>query len=282
MVGYLKPNFKNMPVEQKKEYKSFYCGLCKSLKRQYGYIGISSLNYEMTAFLILLSGLEKEKNEVFHGSCTISPFVPVVYVDYFQVNFICAAHLSILITHYGIKDNLIDEGGLKWRILDKITRKISIKSIDKLHNDYYKMDESVSLYYDIEKNGEADFNEVLKANGKIIETILSPLIKSYDVETTKLLLELANCLGRWIYLVDACDDFNNDLENGSFNPLLLIDYIDNISGVIKFLELDILRCIKKLPLLNYRNLIHYIFVANLEFTKKKVFSKLFGSDIDFA
>ena len=28
-------------------------------------------------------------------------------------------------------------------------------------------------------------------------------------------------LGRWIYLIDALDDLNDDLEDGSFNPLVL-------------------------------------------------------------
>lgn len=30
------------------------------------------------------------------------------------------------------------------------------------------------------------------------------------------------CLGRWIYLVDAAEDLPEDLENGSYNPYILV------------------------------------------------------------
>lgn len=274
MVGYLKPDFKGVPKEYKKEYKSFYCGLCKALKRQYNYIGILSLNYEITAFLILLSGLREEKNKVFHGSCTITPFVPVAYIDYFQDDLICAANLSVLISHYEIKDNLQDIGGLKWNIINKLMAEKVNKSINFLQDDYIKIDNAVYSYYKTEKDKSTRFQEILESDGNLIESFLSPLIKNYDEETTDLLLKLANLLGQWIYLIDACDDLNSDIKNGNFNPLLLMDSLDDVKIIIQNTEFQISEIIKKLPIISYKDLIDYIFKYNFQYTSENILSNI--------
>ena len=274
MIGYLKPDFKNMPVGQKKEYKAFYCGLCKALKREFSYLGISCLNYELTAFCILLSGLRTKKEKIFHGSCTISPFVPVTYVDYFKEDLTCAANLSILIAHYEIKDNLQDEGGLKWNVINKLMKNKSKKSINALHDNIFQIDDAVSMYYETEKNISSKFNDVLDADGILIEAFLSPLIKNYDMATEALLLELANSLGKWIYIVDACDDLRNDISDNNFNPLLLMDNLGDIGTIIQSIETTISAIIRSLPLLCYQNLIEYIFVDNLKKVSENVLLKL--------
>lgn len=275
MVGYLKPDFKGIPKEYKKEYKSFYCGLCKALKRQYNYIGILSLNYEITAFLILLSGLREEKSKVFHGSCTITPFVPVAYIDYFQDDLICAANLSVLISHYEIKDNLQDIGGLKWNVINSLMKKKVKKSITFLQDDFIRIDNAVNLYYKAEKNGLTKFQDILKYDGNLIESFFSALIKNYDIKTSSLLLRLANLLGQWIYLIDACDDLSDDIKNRSFNPLLLMDSLDDVKIIIQSIQAEISEIINELPIHFYKKLIEYIFIYNLadkgkEIVRKKV------------
>lgn len=270
MVGYLKPDFKGVPKEYKKEYKSFYCGLCKALKRQYNYIGILSLNYEITAFLILLSGLREEKNKVFHGSCTITPFIPVAYIDYFQDDLICAANLSILIAHYEIKDNLQDVGGLKWNVINKFMAKKVSKSINSLQDNFMNIDNAIYSYYKTEKDGSTKFQDILECDGNLIESFLSVLIKNYDEESADLLLELANLLGQWIYLIDACDDLEDDIKNDNFNPLLLLDNLDGVKMIIQSIETKISVIIKNLPILSYQRLIRYIFIDNLRHMRGKV------------
>lgn len=281
MVGYLKPNFKGAPKEYKKEYKSFYCGLCKALKRQYGYLGVLSLNYEVTAFLILLSGLREKNNSVFHGSCTISPFVPVSYIDYFQDDLMCAANLSILITNYEVKDNLNDDGSLKWQIANRLLSKKVNKSITFFQNDFLEINNAVDLYYKSEKDNSSKFQDVLECEGNLIESFISVLIKNYDENTTSLLLKLSNIIGKWIYLIDACDDLEDDIKNGNFNPLLLMDSLNDIKIIIQTAESEISEIIKNLPIVNYKKLIDYIFMYNLKSVRRDILQKvLFGDFLD--
>ena len=183
---------------------------------------------------------------------------------------ICAANLSILISHYEIKDNLQDIGGLKWNAINKLMAKKVNKSINFLQDDYIKIDNAVYSYYKTEKNQTTNFQDILESDGNLIESFLSPLIKNYDEKTTGLLLELANLLGQWIYLIDACDDLEDDIKNGNFNPLLIIDNLEKVKIIIQSIEIEISGIINKLPILFYKELIEYIFIYNLTDKSKEI------------
>lgn len=274
MVGYLKPDFGNAPKEYKKTYKTFYCGLCKALKSQYNYIGILSLNYEITAFLLLLSGLRENEQIHFHGSCSISPFVPVRYVDYLQSDLIKAAHLSVLIAYYEILDNTKDIGSAKWKVIEKYASKKSKKSIDFLKDNYEEIKEAINDFYDTENSGTATFMKIVESDGELIKTFLSTLTNQFDVDTTNNLLELSKLLGKWIYLIDACDDLQEDSKKNNFNPLFLLDDVKNVERIINSIEYRIEEIIKDLPIFSYKELINYIFIFELKRKGQQYLSKI--------
>lgn len=275
MVGYFKPNFKKMSLENKKIYKSFYCGLCKSLKKHYGYISIPSLNYEITSFLIVMSGLKSDKSKYFHGSCTISPFVPVTYINYLKDDLTCAASISLLIAHYEIKDNLIDDGGLKWKLLNNIIEKrcFDYNFIDK--NDYRKIKDAVSMYYQMEKEENHTFYEMLSGSGNMVECLIAPMLSDYSIDVRILLLKLANLTGQWIYLIDACDDYKDDKKNFHYNPLFLVDDLSKVPSTLNDIENEITAIIKRLPFKHYRDLVENIFIVNIREISIRVRKKLF-------
>lgn len=274
MVGYLKPDFSNTPKEYKKIYKMFYCGLCKALKSQYNYTGILSLNYELTAFLLLLSGLNENEQKHFHGSCSISPFVPVRYIDYLQSDLIKAAHLSVLIAYYEILDNTKDIGSAKWKVIEKYVSKKSKIAIDALDcGDFTKIEKAISNFYYIENDKTSSFNDLVENDGNLIQAFLSVLTKNTDENTAGKLLELSKLLGEWIYLIDACDDLHEDIINSSNNPLLLLDNLEEIDEIIKSIELGISKIIIELPIVNYSDLIGYLFIDNLRKTRNRICNK---------
>lgn len=273
MTGYLKPEFKKEHKNYKAEYKSFYCGLCKALKTQYNYTGVLSLNYETTAILILLSGLKNEMSKTFGGSCSISPFVPVKYVDYFQEEFVLAAHLSLLIVFYEVKDNVKDVGGFKWNIINKMLTKKGIKSANALGDDYSKIENAITAFYKAETNETKSFDELLRCDGELIMCIFSTLIKKYDKETSEKLLKLSYLLGQWIYLIDAYDDLHDDVNNNRFNPLLLVNDLENTKTTVKTIEKEIAEIINGLPINYHEELISFVFIETLEKTSKRILSR---------
>lgn len=63
MFGYVVVNQSEMKFKEYDVYRSYYCGLCQSLKERYGVLGQLSLNYDMTFILMLLTGLYEPKEQ---------------------------------------------------------------------------------------------------------------------------------------------------------------------------------------------------------------------------
>ena len=57
MFGYIRINKAEMKFREFDVYQSYYCGICRDLKRKYGAAGQFSLSYDMTFVAMLLTGL---------------------------------------------------------------------------------------------------------------------------------------------------------------------------------------------------------------------------------
>lgn len=55
MFGYIVIHKDELKVKDYNRYNSFYCGVCRSLRNNYGLPGQITLNYDMTFLAILLS-----------------------------------------------------------------------------------------------------------------------------------------------------------------------------------------------------------------------------------
>lgn len=274
MLGYLKPSFKNMPKELKKEYKAYYCGLCHTLKSRYGCLGATCLNYELTLFLIVLNGLYHEKQQLFHGSCSLTPFYPVQYVDYLRKEFVKASDLSIIIANYEVLDNIHDDGSIKWKMANILLSNATRKSRDSLALDLLKIDEIIKNYYIEEFSDNTSFYKVVDLSGEMIKNIIFPLFEDFEDRIKFAIAELAELIGQWIYLIDACDDKYTDEVKNKFNPLTLLEDQKNICGIIKSIEMKIAVTIKQLPLFNYQRLIEFILVDSLSQKSNQIIKSL--------
>ncbi len=272
MLGYLKPNYKRMPEGCKKQYRSVYCGLCHCLKSHYGVLAPSCTNYEISSFLLLVLSLEREPHRIFHGSCAFSP-MPVSYIDYMAMPVRTAAAISMFVFEKELADNLMDEPKMRWRLLHKVLRRGFSRSEKDLHTAIDDMSFAVDSYYAMERNKDADLEELLSACGNMISAICAPLITWFARGSEITLMRLTNALGRWIYMMDACDDHAEDVRQGRWNPLQDLQDISLVKKMIASIEEEIRECISRLPIQQFEELIAYLFADNLKYTSESVFAK---------
>lgn len=133
-------------------------------------------------------------------------------------NFVSAA---AVISVYGkIADNIADSKGFK-RILYKIAKtafsRKYVKAV-KLYPDIAKAIENmVECQIRIEQNENIGIDEASEPTAKAMELIFA---LCSDNETQKrILARLGYCIGKWIYLIDAVCDLDDDIKNNCFNPL---------------------------------------------------------------
>lgn len=255
MTGYLNPHLKNASKEAKKEYRTFYCSLCHTLKHNFGISGICNLSYELTFFLILLYSLNEGKEPTFNGCCSVTPFLNVKYIDYFSDEFIVASEISMLISKYEADDDVIDGNKIFSRIKANILSR-KVHSIEKkaFIND---ISDALHIFYSCEKSEEVSFNQVLNAAGDVVESFIKPLTDTLSVNDTIIFNDISNNIGKWIYLIDALDDYDKDLSNGEFNPFTLDDFIKP-NVILNELEQTIKISISRLSVKHYKELIKHI------------------------
>ena len=74
MFGYVIVNKGDLTFREFDVYHSYYCGLCRVLKENYGLTGQMSLNYDMTFLVLLLTSLYEPETTYDMKKCIAHPF----------------------------------------------------------------------------------------------------------------------------------------------------------------------------------------------------------------
>ena len=210
MFGYIIANRKEMSKEEVEVYRSYYCGLCYSLKENYGSLYRMTLNYDLTFVAILLSSLYEAKNEAEAFICPIHPLRKTQrygseYLDY-------AADMTVLLSYYKAVDDAMDEN-------KKTAQKLLKKPYEEVRDRYSEKDMRIQAKLEeihaLEEQNCQDIDEISGLFGEIMAEIL---VMKKD-EYTPHLYRMGYYLGKFIYLMDAAVDVRYDRKHHLFNPL---------------------------------------------------------------
>ena len=213
MFGYIIVNKAEMKFKEFDIYHSYYCGLCRKLKEKYGLPGQMSLSYDMTFLLMLFTGLYEPKTRTGSCKCIAHPFErheirTNIFTEY-------AADMNVLLTRYKCQDDWKDEKKF-WKLV--YGKMIEGKS-KRLREMYASKVRNISLlmhdFSEAEKGGGADIDTMAGLFGKIMA---QPAVCRED-EWSESLSRFGFFLGKFIYLLDAYEDVEEDIRKGNFNPL---------------------------------------------------------------
>ena len=234
-----------------------YCGLCHGLKKNYGYRGIACLNYEVTFLLLLIISASEKESVIFHGSCCLTPFVRVPFIDYLSREVKTSADISILVSGFEIKDNINDGGVFIWKIFDRLLNKLNETATNEISEFEASIKNKLNTFYNLENNESDNIDDILCACGDIVEKFVEPLLPAVDGPVAEIISMIANYIGQWIYLVDACDDLQKDISTDNYNPLWHLSDYRIVRDKMVRLQLHIRELISRLPLNEYGELLHY-------------------------
>ncbi|MFR9160056.1 MAG: DUF5685 family protein [Ruthenibacterium lactatiformans] len=105
MFGYVLPLTAELKVREWHAYRAYYCGLCKELKREYGFLSRFLLNYDLVLPALRRCGRPQAHmcpercmaNPVENGRCAKAP------------RALPAADALVLTVYYKLADDLADE-----------------------------------------------------------------------------------------------------------------------------------------------------------------------------
>ena len=245
LFGYIKVDSANLLGKEYEAYKGIYCTLCKQLGKEYSVFARFILSYDCTFYAMLALDLTEKPPCYQQGRCRFNPFKKCHYAQTETAAFSLAAALSVISAYYKLKDNLLDSPWYK-RIFYRLIQPFFASWRKKAAERYPEIDASVSKMLDNQLKAERDPDCVLDMAAQPTADMLGemcalltehiPLRGSLESEATKRIFHsLGYFLGRWIYLIDAADDLENDEKHHNFNPFLLPNTdisVENIEGLL--------------------------------------------------
>ncbi|WP_343006206.1 DUF5685 family protein [Intestinibacter bartlettii] len=218
MFGYVRINKMDLTFREFDYYKGYYCGLCKYLKENHGEISRLSLNYDITFLIVILTALYKLDSDITYERCIANPLKKKMRI----VNEITeyAASMNILLSYYKLEDNLYDDNGIKDKLAYELYKGKLKKAYEKYPQKAEYIKQQLGNLRELEKQESKSIDNVSNTFGNLMGEIF--VYKKDEYEQN--LRNIGFNLGKYIYILDAYEDFEEDNKKGRYNPF--IDYID--------------------------------------------------------
>lgn len=215
MYGYVVPPKKTLSLEDYALFNSFYCGTCICTGKLMGQRARFATNYDITFLNLLLHDLLSQDVTFEVRGCVFNPKKrPTVKANELMNKIIAA---NIILSYYKAEDGVVDGDGIKYGVAKR-----SLKS------SYKKAKEILPEADAIVKCKYETLRSLEQANTIGIDKV-SDVFASMLMEVAALLLGDKSCddslkliynIGKFVYLVDALDDIDDDYKAKRYNPFL--------------------------------------------------------------
>ena len=274
MFGYVRACKSEMRIKEFEMYKTVYCSLCKELGKTYGPFARLTLSYDFTFLALLNMSLKKEFCGTERKLCKCNPLKKCTYLKEGNDLEMPAAAAMIML-YFKLLDNISDEKGIK-KIGFIIIKPFFKSAYKKAKKKYPNIDKIVSIYISeqqsLEKELCSSIDKAADPTAKALSQIFA--LCSDDEKYKRVLRRMGYCMGRYIYLLDAFCDFNNDIKKGSYNPLKFSEesYEEKKQMIMAQLNICISQAALAMELLKvekFKNILDNIVFLGLEDTMKK-------------
>ncbi len=219
MFGYIKASKPDLRVREYETYKAVYCTLCRRLGRSYGPIARMTLSYDFTFLALLNMSLCDGCDGFERRRCAFNPFKKCNYCKNDTAVEMPAAAAMILL-YYKILDNIGDERGIK-KLGYLLLKPMFSGAHKKAAKRYPEIEEIAARYIKaqecLERDGCTELDRAADPTAQMMSEIL--LLCSSDEGQKRVLSRLGYCIGRYIYILDAACDLEDDIKSGSYNVL---------------------------------------------------------------
>lgn len=221
MFGYVKTDLPNMYVKDTVLYKAMYCGLCKGIGKTCGQKARLLLNYDLTFLSVLLHNISGADVEIKKERCVIHHVRkrPVAPPDALTERI---ARLNVILAHYKLSDDVEDVGK------GRMKRAFFAGAYKKAKKAEPELDAAVKKRYAELRAYEKSNGDGIDAAGDFFGNMMKDVVEILVPEQCSYeLSELSYNLGKWIYLIDALDDFDKDKKDKTYN--VLVNYYADVT-----------------------------------------------------
>ena len=261
MFGYVEANKKQLTSEEERLYRGYYCGLCRSLRRQFGTVGRLTLNYDITFMALFLADLYDEEGTGMEFRCAVHPRKPQYEIETGVLDY--AAAMNILLAYYNLQDNWEDDKNVAARNAARRLRKF----LPEIAQKFPAQAEGVRREIEAMRREESRLPREADTAANISGRLLGHLFVYRKDHWSEDCRKLGEAIGRFVYWMDAYEDLEKDRERGRYNPFILLadnpDYEQRVHEMLTGALGEAAVILERLPLVEHLSLLRNIIYSGV-------------------
>ncbi|MBQ8291564.1 MAG: hypothetical protein IJX88_03535 [Clostridia bacterium] len=276
MFGYVRTDTPYLFIKDDTLYRAMYCGVCKGIAQVCGHAARMGLTYDVTFLSVILHNIAGIDVKIEKQHCLTHCIRSRQMAEVDELTRQLGA-LNTVLAYYKYTDDIEDgDGGRGKRLFFK-------KGFKRTKAKYPEIErivrENLLEQSKIEKLKTDSLDRAADATAKILEEFSVWSLGEKSTEDTR---KLFYAVGKWIYLIDALDDYDKDWKKGAYNPFALAynepsrDSLVNgkkgeeVRFVFRALFFDIREALSKIQFCFNRDLSDNILLRGLPMVTKRV------------
>ncbi len=283
MLGYVKAFKPEMKMKDYELYRGIYCSLCRALGRNYSPIAQLFLSYDFAFAAVLRLAAAENSCSFVKKNCPYNPAKKCMICQSRGDLDFCS-HAIIITVFYKILDNMHD-GGFKSKLIAYLLYPIIYlmhKKAKRLAPEIDKIiGDSMKIQSETEKKKEVCIDEAAHPSADALGKIFS---LGFDGTAKISLYSLGYMVGRYVYILDAADDLEDDLKNGSFNPFSAeyseikdenkrTEFAQRVTGMLNLTQSNALEALDSVEKKRFEDILENIVLEGLDFSMERVLKK---------
>ena len=227
MFGYVRTDRPHLYIKDETLYKALYCGVCKGIAKTCGQAARMGLSYDVTFLSAIFHNLLGVDVKIEKSHC----FTHCVRArDMAEVDTLSMqlGALNTALVYYKYTDDI--EDGDKGRG-KRLWFKKGFKRMKKAYPEIERIvRENLARQAQVEKSGTDSLDRAADATANMLQEFSVYILQDKSTEHTQ---KLFYTLGKWIYLIDALDDYDKDVKKGAYNPFRLAYGAENRNALLQ-------------------------------------------------
>ena len=252
MFGFVLPNLESLEEAQRQRYRSVYCGVCRSLKDRYGQACRLTVSYDMTFLALVLGSLYEPEETCGEARCPVHPMQPQPFARSKYTDY--AADLSVALAYHKMLDDWHDDHALRARGGALALAGAYRRAKKRLPRECEAVEAAMADIRAIEQRALRARNQgapppLPDEAANRFGMMLGDLFAHEDDFWVSDLRRFGARLGKFVYVMDAAMDIEDDSRTGSYNPFADMESTkEALRENLEFLAAGMTDAFERLPL----------------------------------
>ncbi|MDO4502571.1 MAG: DUF5685 family protein [Coriobacteriia bacterium] len=258
MFGFINTNVDALSPEEEARYKEAYCGLCHALGSRTGQHTRMALSHDLTFLALLHMSLYDPEETKHQTACVMHPLTKRTWTQNEYLDY--AADMTVALAYFKLLDNWSDDHSHPSRLAALTLKKRWLEISDRWPRQAQAIEAGMAAISQIEQDDHGNPDAAANAFGLIMGEIF---VHQEDFWENPLRM-MGRQLGRFIYLMDAAVDLEEDRQKGSYNPFAHADFTqDQIHDLLTVYMGYVTEVFEKLPLVEDVNLLRNVLYSGV-------------------